>query len=430
MKRRIRPSQPDKEITFLWREDHEHAELVEGEKGLEFSFKRKGQIEYCPEYAGFRPVQWLGAYVNVGAARVPKMAEAYGSTEQLLSEIRAFIYRYYDCDDNFLSVAALYALHTWVYEKFHALPYLRFIGLPGSGKSRGTEVIGAACYHPLVIAGAATSAPMFRMIEVFGGTLLMDEADFAKSQIGGDIVKILNCGYQQGLPVSRMEQNDEGKLEPKIYDVFGPKIINGRKAFQDDATESRCIQYTPKITTRTDLPFHLGKEFKKEASEIQNKALQWRFDHLNTVELDASFRLSGVRPRTNQILGPLVTICGLLNGGKSRYMGDLRSYAELMERRSMDERKESWEARILTEYERLRTSQANAPTCGEIAKAVQETWGVEDSTLVWLNAVKVGRIFREMGVHTKHVKRGSIIEIEEARRNSLYERFGIGGDGG
>ena len=35
--------------------------------------------------------------------------------------------------------------------------------------------------------------------------------------------------------MSRMEQNDEGKLEPKIYDVFGPKIINGRKAFQDDA---------------------------------------------------------------------------------------------------------------------------------------------------------------------------------------------------
>ena len=56
------------------------------------------------------------------------------------------------------------------------------------------------CYHPLVIAGAANPAPMFRMIEVFGGTILLDEADFAKSQIGADIAKILNCGYQLRLP--------------------------------------------------------------------------------------------------------------------------------------------------------------------------------------------------------------------------------------
>jgi hypothetical protein len=430
VRRRIRPSQPDKEITFLWRDSQEHAELVEGANGLQFGVKRKGQIEYGSEYAGFKPTQWLAGYVNVGAARIPRQAEFYGTTEKLLSEIRAFIYRYYDCDDNFLSVASVYALHTWVYEKFHALPYLRFIGLPGSGKSRGTEVIGAACCHPLVIAGAATSAPMFRMIEVFGGTLLMDEADFAKSQIGGDIVKILNCGYQQGLPVSRMEQNEDGKLEPKLYDVFGPKIINGRKAFQDDATESRCIQYTPKITNRTDIPFHLGKEFKAEAAELQNKALQWRFDHLNTVEVDGTFRLSGVRPRTNQILAPLVTICGLLNGEASRYMSDLRSYAELMESRSLDQRKESWDARILTEYERLRMSGTSAPTCGAIGEAVKSRWKSEDSTLEWLNARKVGNAFREMGVHPKHTNRGSVIEIEEARRKSLYERFGIEGDRG
>jgi hypothetical protein len=272
---------------------------------------------------------------------------------------------------------------------------------------------------------------MFRMIEAFGGTVLMDEADFAKSHIGGDMAKILNCGYQQDLPVIRMEQTANGTLEPRMYNVFGPKIINGRKAFQDDATESRCIQYTPKVTSRTDIPLHLGKTFKAEAAEIQNKALQWRFDHMNAVEIDSDVRLEGVkRPRTNQILAPLITICNLLNGQRARYMSDLSSYALLMESRALDERKESWDARILTEYERLRRSALTPPTCGEIAHAVRQRWRREDSTLEWLNAKKVGKAFRDMGVHPRHANTGSVIEMEEARRQSLYDRFGIDGDSG
>jgi hypothetical protein len=144
------------------------------------------------------------------------------------------------------------------------------------------------------------------MIEVFGGTILFDEADFARSQIGADIAKILNCGYQQSLAVTRMEKTPDGNFEPKVFDVFGPKIINGRKAFQDDATESRCIQYTPKITKRKDLPLQLGPQFNTEVKALQDKALMWRFDHLDHVEPEDSADLLRIPGHADQRSGVMV----------------------------------------------------------------------------------------------------------------------------
>jgi hypothetical protein len=101
---------------------------------------------------------------------------------------------------------------------------------------------------------------MFQLIEALGGTMLIDEADFQDSQIGTDIAKILNCGYQKNLPVTRMEKTDEGYV-PRLYEVFGPKIINGRRPFKDDATESRCLSHTPILTERADIPPQLPTGF-------------------------------------------------------------------------------------------------------------------------------------------------------------------------
>jgi len=155
------------------------------------------------------------------------------------------------------------------------------------------------------MAGSSTPAPMFRMIEAIGGTMLLDEADFAQSSIGSDIVKILNCGYQQNLPVTRMEKNDKGEFVPRVYEVFGPKIINGRRAFRDDATETRCFSYAPHLTGRTDIPTHLPPTFETEATQIQNMALGWRMENLDVFTVSET-RMPGLSGRAAQIAISLV----------------------------------------------------------------------------------------------------------------------------
>jgi hypothetical protein len=355
----IRPNDhPNQQVSFLWTPGQTLAELLyQPGKGLCFAVKEGGQgIQTRDQVKDLRPLAWMEPYAKNNAIRLPAEAAHYKDLDEIAAKARAFIHRYFESDEVFESVAVLYALHTWVADAVYAVPYLRFLGISGTGKTRASETIGALCYRPLVLAGAATPATMFRMIEAVGGTMLMDEADFVNSNIGSDIAKILNCGYQKGLPVTRMEMTSDNRYEPRMYSVFGPKIINGRKPFTDDATESRCLTHTPRSAERSDIPRQLNNAFEAEARAIRNMAVRWRFDLLDKFEVkDVS--IDSIRPRTNQIILPLMAVAGRLND--QRYGQHLLSFAQAIDTQSLEERKTSVEAMLIDAYVHF----VGKPTC-------------------------------------------------------------------
>jgi predicted DNA-binding transcriptional regulator AlpA len=53
----------------------------------------------------------------------------------------------------------------------------------------------------MFVSGASTVSPMFRIIDAFRGTLILDESDFRFSDEKAEIVKILNNGNAVGFPV-------------------------------------------------------------------------------------------------------------------------------------------------------------------------------------------------------------------------------------
>src|SRR5574343_1233232 len=149
------------------------------------------------------------ATINLIRKRVvlfPSEPVEYGSQRELLAEIRAFIHRWLDVDPFYEQLASYYVMFTWLYDLFETLPYLRAIGDYGTGKSRFLQAIGVLCYRPMFVSGASTSSPIFRVIDMFRGTLIVDEADFAKSDAAVEIVKIINVGYAKGGVVLRAEK--------------------------------------------------------------------------------------------------------------------------------------------------------------------------------------------------------------------------------
>ena len=135
----------------------------------------------------------------------PSEPEEYGSEEQLLAEIQSFIHRYVDVSPLFEKIASYYVLFSWVYDRFNELPYLRLRGDPGSGKTRFLLTVGSLCYKPIFASGASTVSPLFRILDAFRGTLIIDEGDFRLSDERAEIVKILNNGNGRGFPVLRTE---------------------------------------------------------------------------------------------------------------------------------------------------------------------------------------------------------------------------------
>src|SRR6266498_296561 len=184
--------------------------------------------------------------------------EEYGSEEELVKEIRSFLHRYVDVTPLFEKIASYYVLLSWVYDRFNELPYLRLRGDPGSGKTRFLLTVGSLCYKPIFASGASTVSPLFRILDAFRGTLIIDEGDFRLSDERAEIVKILNNGNAKGFPVLRSEASKTGEFNPRAYTVFGPKIVATRGFFEDKALESRCLTEAMGQTgLREDVPINL-----------------------------------------------------------------------------------------------------------------------------------------------------------------------------
>jgi hypothetical protein len=225
----------------------------------------------------------------------------FGDKRDLLVEIQAFVHRYVDLTPVFEAIVAHYVLLTWVYDAFSDLPYLRFRGDYGTGKTRALLTVGSLCYKPFFASGASTVSPIFHIQDAFQGTLILDEADFRFSDATAELTKVLNNGTTRGMPVLRTMTNRNRELNPQAFRVFGPKIIAMRESYADQALESRFLTAeTSGRGLRTEIPVHLPESFKLEALDLRNKLLAWRFRSRFSVGPDPSHLPVGISPRRRQ----------------------------------------------------------------------------------------------------------------------------------
>src|SRR5665213_1158376 len=237
---------------------------------------------------------------------LPSKPQHHGDKAELLADISAFLHRYVDLSPLFEQIAAHYILLSWVHDAFNELPYLRLRGEYGTGKTRGLLAIGSLCYRPFFASGASTVSPIFHTLDRFGGTLILDEADFRFSDATSEIVKILNNGNVKGMPVLRTMQNRDKEFNPRAFRVFGPKIIAMRGSYDDPALESRFLTEDMGMKSiRDDITIPLPNALREEALALRNRLLHFRFCHLFETKPDSSALITGVEPRVNQIVLPL-----------------------------------------------------------------------------------------------------------------------------
>jgi hypothetical protein len=82
------------------------------------------------------PYSPTNGLLTSGCVLLPSDVGDFGDKGDLVDEVRAFIHRYVDLTPVFEEIAAHYVLLSWVYDAFSELPYLRFRGDYGTGKTR------------------------------------------------------------------------------------------------------------------------------------------------------------------------------------------------------------------------------------------------------------------------------------------------------
>jgi len=274
---------------------------------------------------------------------LPSKPEHHGDKTELLASITAFLHRYVDLSPLFEQIAAHYILLTWVHDAFNELPYLRLRGEYGTGKTRGLLAIGSLCYRPFFASGASTVSPLFHTLDRFGGTLILDEADFRFSDATSEIVKILNNGNVKGLPVLRTMQNQDKEFNPRAFRVFGPKIIAMRGSYDDPALESRFLTEDMGMRPlRKDIPIAQPPSLRDEALALRNRLLHFRFVHLFDTKPDPNALLIGVDPRMNQIALPLLSLVD-----DQTLRSEIAELLKHEQAERTDRQRETMEARVL-----------------------------------------------------------------------------------
>jgi len=302
------------------------------------------QKEYQAPGQTLIPYSPFNNLITNGVVLLPSGPEEYHSESALLSDIQAFIHKYVDVTPLFEKIASYYILFSWVYDSFNELPYLRLRGEPGSGKTRFLLIVGSLCYKPIFASGASTTSPLFRILDAFRGTLIIDESDFRMSDERAEMVKILNNGNVKGFPVLRCEVSPTTKeFNPRAYAVFGPKIVATRGAFEDRALESRFLtEEMGQHKLREDIPINLKDFYQSESLALRNKLLLFRFRNLHKQLTNPELVDRRIEPRLNQIFIPLLSIVE-----DKETINDLAELARNYNSQMINERGTDTEAQIL-----------------------------------------------------------------------------------
>jgi len=368
------------------------------------------KVTYLPTHDAL-----VGEVVHFASTATP-----YDSQSRLFGEIRTFIHRYLELPADFEEIASLYVLLTWVYEFAPSIPYLRVIGDWGTGKTRFLQVAGAICFRPIFASGATTPAPIFRILEQFRGTLVLDEADFKDSSSWMEMVKLLNNGYRPGMPVLRADK-ENGKWYPRSYQVFGPKLIATRYPFKDEALESRCLTAEMMPLTRDEIPRILPPAFDTEVADLRAKLLTFRLanlTHLKGKTFGNELLEPNLQPRLQEILIPLKA---MLNGDRSMSEA-LAGFVHRLQERLFTRRRESYDGKVLAAIIELH-AEGTALTSQNIAEHISQT----DEEAADLSADKVGRITKKLGFIKERVgkERQRILRWDEERVKKLVSLYGL-----
>lgn len=282
------------------------------------------------------------------ALTLPDGVEEYGTLEQLINDIIDFALAKFDPVSNLvLFVLIIYIfLASWFVPKWmrnypeRFFPIVSPRGPSETGKKRVLTIARWITYRPLYFLKTTKVPTLFRALDPWQGTIVMDEADINDTSEAADYIEFLNS-RADGVPIPRYSA--EGKTTEWWFS-FGLTIIATRKPYTDDGAESRTIVF-PTESTNNPEKYDLipTKEWMEKGKQLQRKLLLFRLRHLDG-KIPNNLIIPSVRGfRVRECLLSLQ----VLSEEYPKIIENLKEIAIVLEKRLIAERAASREGLIL-----------------------------------------------------------------------------------
>jgi hypothetical protein len=176
----------------------------------------------------------------------------------------------YDIGD----VCAIWVIGTHYHQAFNVFPYIKYEGPSGCGKTTANWTVALIAYHP-ILTPDVSDAGFYRIRELTGGTIAMDERDFKKKS-DQRIDDLLNNAFTKGGFVIRNAKDEMGNIVPTLFWVFGPFSFSGVQDLPY-MTETRTLMIPMRRTLLKRFSGTLPSPFDPQAQGIRNVLYMSRF---------------------------------------------------------------------------------------------------------------------------------------------------------
>lgn len=231
---------------------------------------------------------------------------------------------------------ANYVLLTWLFDCFDAVSYLAFMGDTGSGKSQFMFRVGLICYRAIIASGASSVSSLFRMVDRYKGSVVIDEADLEKSDTTQDMVKFYNTGAMKGGAITKSVDvvlpDGRHDYEERSFQTYCPKLMTLKRNFQDDAVTSRSlvIKLQPREMielVRKNIPLNIDDQIREKTRALRNLLLRFRMETWQpTIKVNPNDFDLTVSARLNQVAGGLLAIAANDADQQEMIRASLREY--------------------------------------------------------------------------------------------------------
>jgi Protein of unknown function (DUF3631)/RepB DNA-primase from phage plasmid len=227
----------------------------------------------------------------------------------LLDDLATAIRRHVVMSDAARDTTALWTLHAYLIDHFLVSPRLGITSpVRGCGKTTLEDVVG--CLVPRALPTAnVTPAALFRVVEAYRPTLMVDEADTFLPD-NDELRGVLNSGHRKGGSVVRTVGDDH---EPRAFATYCPTVIaligDLPGTLRDRAL---IIGLKRKLATETVEPFRPDRADRLNV--LARKAVRWTQDNAERIGGVDPVMPDGIINREADNWRPLLAIADVAGG--------------------------------------------------------------------------------------------------------------------
>jgi hypothetical protein len=288
-------------------------------------------------------------------------------------------------------------------------PYILFLGPWRSGKTRALETLEVLSYRAVRVVDPS-EASLFRSIELFRPTLLIDESQI----IDQNVRAVMASGYRYGSRVMRVFDPEASGFDGiKFFDTFCFIIYASREEPLNDIFSRSIVIHCEKNTRPT-----LKRIDETKALELRTRWLAHKLYYFNKIKITFD-EFQSDDGRLQELFSPLIVMAKIF--GDSEAVDSINSYGHQVERE-------------LREYE---SSTPEAELVEAVARIVEEREGdapevvLTSEILERLNnrewtPYRVGKRMRALGFkryRSPDGRRGYLVDLSLLARLKL--RFGL-----